>query len=57
MLSQYVDVAVCLAGAAVGLALSLGIVWYMDNAVPESKRTLINRLLSFQAGSFTIVTL
>lgn len=46
------EVAMCTLALTAGAALSLGIVWYVKNAIPESRKTLINRLVSYQVCFF-----
>lgn len=46
------EAAVYLAAEVAGLVLNGGIVWYLREAVPENKRTIINRLIAYQVSSW-----
>lgn len=49
------EVAACSAILAAGGGLSLGVVWYVSSVLPEAKRTLINRLISYQCLVATLL--
>lgn len=47
------EIAFCILLGVSGAVLCLGIVWYERNVLPDSKRTLINRLISYQVSMLT----